>query len=82
MNQLNPLEVQVAGDHYKKLPIQPIHYIHANGLQWAEGEVIKYVTRWRLKGGIDDLRKARHILDMLIELEERKETRIGEGNNG
>jgi len=68
----SPLDVQVAGDHYKKLKIQPVEYIHANGLPFIEGSVIKYVTRWRDKGGVKDLEKARHFLDLLIELEGRK----------
>lgn len=67
----SPLEVQVAGNHYKKLKIQPIEYIHANGIPFAEGSAIKYLTRWRDKGGIKDLEKARHFIDLLIELETR-----------
>lgn len=63
---------QVGGDHYKTLKIQPIEYILANGIGFPEGCVIKYVTRWRSKGGIEDLRKARHFLDLLIEFSERK----------
>lgn len=63
------LDVQQGGDHYKKLKIQPIEFIHANSIPFAEGSVIKYVTRWRDKGGIRDLEKARHFLDLLIELE-------------
>lgn len=70
-NPVNPLAVQVAGDHYKKLKIQPIEFIHANGIPFAEGSVIKYVTRWRDKGGIKDLEKARHFLDLLIDLERK-----------
>lgn len=62
---------QEGGGHYKDLKIQPIEYIHANGIPFAEGSVIKYVTRWRAKGGIKDLEKARHFLDLLIELESR-----------
>lgn len=65
------LDVQEGGDHYKSLPIQPVQYIHANGIPFAEGSVIKYVTRWRDKGGIADLKKARHFLDLLIELESK-----------
>lgn len=60
---------QEGGDHYKGLKIQPIEYMHANGIPFAEGNVIKYVTRWRDKGGIADLKKARHFIDLLIELE-------------
>jgi hypothetical protein len=67
----NPLAHQEGGDHYKKLKIQPIEYIHGNGIPFAEGSVIKYVTRWRDKGGIKDLEKARHFLDLLIDLERR-----------
>ena len=65
------LDVQAGGDHYKKLKIQPIEYIHANGIPFAEGSVIKYLTRWRTKGGVEDLKKARHFIDLLIELETR-----------
>jgi hypothetical protein len=49
-----PLETQVGGDHYKKYRIQPIEYCHANGLGACESYVIKYVTRWKDKGGIQD----------------------------
>ena len=68
---MSALNTQVAGGHYKSLNIQPIEYIHANGIPFAEGSVIKYVTRWRDKGGIADLEKAKHFLELLIELEER-----------
>lgn len=70
----DPLKVQVSGDHYKGCAIQPVEYIHANGLPFIEGCVIKYVTRWRAKGGTKDLEKARHFLDMLINLETKKAT--------
>ena len=65
------LDIQVAGDHYKKLKIQPIEYIHANSIPFAEGCAIKYLTRWREKGGIKDLEKAKHFIELLIELEIR-----------
>jgi hypothetical protein len=67
----NPLATQVGGGHYKKMAIQPVEYVHANGIGYFEGNVIKYVSRWRDKNGIDDLKKARHYLDLLIELETR-----------
>jgi hypothetical protein len=70
---MTALNQQVGGDHYSKLAIQPIEYIHGNKIGFAEGNVIKYVTRWRDKGGIADLKKARHFLDLLIELENREE---------
>lgn len=65
-------DTQVGGTHYKNLGIQPWDYIAANNLGWFEGSIVKYVTRWRTKDGIEDLRKARHILDKLIEVEEAK----------
>jgi hypothetical protein len=64
--------VQVAGSHYKDLRIQPVEYIHANGIGYFEGNVIKYVSRWRAKGGVADLEKAKHYIDLLIELESKK----------
>jgi len=60
---------QVDGDHYKFKCIQPWDYIARNNIGYFEGNVIKYVSRWRDKGGIADLQKARHYLDKLIELE-------------
>lgn len=63
---------QVGGDHYKQA-IQPWDYVAANNLGYFEGNIVKYVTRWRKKGGIEDLKKARHYLDKLIELENNKE---------
>ncbi|EJN31910.1 DUF3310 domain-containing protein [Pseudomonas sp. GM78] len=69
---MSALGKQVSGGHYKSLKIQPIEYIHANGIPFAEGSVIKYVTRWRDKGGIADLEKAKHFLELLIELEQAR----------
>jgi hypothetical protein len=68
---MSALEQQIGGDHYKSLSIQPVEYIHRNGLGFIEGSVIKYVTRWRQKGGVADLEKARHFLDLLIQMEGR-----------
>lgn len=68
MSSNNPLNTQVGGDHYK-LPIQPIQYIHTNNLSYIEGCVIKYITRWRSKNGIEDLNKAIHYIELLKELE-------------
>jgi hypothetical protein len=65
------IDKQVAGSHYKDLPIQPAEYIHANALGYFEGNVIKYVSRWRKKGGVADLEKAKHYIDLLIELEKK-----------
>jgi hypothetical protein len=66
------LDKQESGSHYKDKGIQPIVYIHANNLGFCEGNVVKYVTRWRDKGGEADLRKAIHYLELLIELETRQ----------
>jgi hypothetical protein len=68
---MTPLERQEGGTHYKDLKIQPIEYIHANSIPFAEGSVIKYVTRWRSKNGIADLKKAIHFIELLIALEEQ-----------
>lgn len=66
-------EQQVAGKHYKDKAVQPWDYIYANNLCYFTGNCVKYVSRWKDKGGVDDLKKARHYLDKLIELEEGKE---------
>lgn len=52
--------------HYK-MPIEPIDFILTNGLGFCEGNIIKYVSRYGVKGGLDDLKKARHYIDMLID---------------
>lgn len=66
------LDKQVSGSHYKDKGIQPIVYIHANDLGFCEGNVVKYVTRWRDKGGKADLEKAIHYLELLIQLETKQ----------
>src|SRR3990172_9131240 len=66
----SPLKTQVGGNHYKGLQIQPVEYIQKNKIPFMEGSAIKYLTRWRDKGGIEDLKKAKHFIDMLIEFEE------------
>ena len=67
----SPLDRQVGGDHYKDRGIQPIEYMMSNELGYAEGAVVKYVTRWKDKGGVEDLKKAKHFLEMLIYFVER-----------
>lgn len=62
----DPSKTQVGGDHYLKASIQPWDYIKANNLGFFEGNIIKYITRWRAKDGLQDLKKARHYLDELI----------------
>ena len=62
------LSSQEGGSHYTGGSIQPIEYIHANKLDFFEGNVVKYVTRHKSKGGAEDIRKAIHYLEMLLEL--------------
>lgn len=62
---------QVGGAHYDK-PIQHWDYVVAQNLGYFEGQITKYVSRWRDKNGIEDLKKARHFLDKLIEVEEAR----------
>lgn len=71
-SEKSAFDSQVGGNHYKDMPIQPLAFIVANNIPFLEGNVIKYVVRWKLKHGLQDLMKARHYLDMLIEIEERK----------
>ena len=66
------LSIQIGGNHYTKLSIQPMEYSMANGLNACQHTIIKYVTRYADKNGLEDLKKARHTLDMLIEFEQGK----------
>ena len=68
----NPLNIQVGGNHYKNFVIQPTEYIFMNGIPFIEGNIIKYISRWRTKNGIEDLRKVIHYVELLIHLEEKK----------
>ena len=63
---------QIGGSHYSDMAIQPIEFIHKNNLSFIQGNVIKYVCRYKSKGGIQDLNKAKHYIDLLIEFEEEK----------
>lgn len=67
------LDTQVGGSHYKGFKIQPVEFIHANGIGYMAGNVIKYVSRYKEKNGIEDLKKARHYIDMMIEFEQKAE---------
>lgn len=62
------LDTQVGGTHYQ-LPIQPVEYCQRNQLNYCESNVVKYVTRHNAKNGVEDLKKARHYIDLLIALE-------------
>ena len=64
-----PTDTQVGGNHYQKYKIQPVEFIMKNNVPYVEGNVIKYVMRFRDKNGLEDLLKARQYLDMLIAAE-------------
>jgi hypothetical protein len=70
---MGAFDSQVGGNHYKSFKIQPVEFIHINGLGYIAGNIIKYVCRYKVKNGIEDLRKARHYIDMLIESELKEE---------
>ena len=65
-------DTQVGGVHYIKREMQPWDFIAANELGYFEGNVVKYVSRWRDKGGVQDLHKAAHYLQKLIEISEKE----------
>jgi hypothetical protein len=67
-------DMQVGGDHYMDKSIQPWDYIVANNLGYLEGNIVKYISRWKDKGGVDDLRKAQHYLAKLIEVADGTDT--------
>jgi len=68
------IDVQEGGSHYKDMPIQVVTFCMANGIGFMEGSAIKYLCRWQKKNGIQDLKKARHFIDLLIEYEEEKKS--------
>ena len=67
------LNTQVGGNHYQKLTIQPVEFIVKNNIPFLEANVIKYVVRYKDKNGLEDLNKAKHYLEMLIENYDTKE---------
>ena len=72
------LEAQQGGNHYQQGTIQPIEYIHANDLNFFEGNCIKYVTRARRKGSpVEDLKKALHYIQLQLKLEHDIDSKIG-----
>ena len=66
---MTALDTQIAGSHYKDLAIQPVEFIVKNHIPFIEGNVIKYVVRHRAKNGAQDIRKAIHFLELLLEME-------------
>lgn len=65
----SPLHQQEGGDHYRLQAIQPVQYIHANNIPYMEGNVVKYITRHRSKGGAEDIRKAIHYCQLILQME-------------
>ena len=55
--------------HYKKCGIEPVEYIHANGLDFNEGSIVKYISRHRNKNGAEDIRKIKDYCDIILELD-------------
>lgn len=72
--QETALHTQIGGNHYKSLVIQPVEYIVANDIGYCEGAIIKYITRYESKGGIQDLEKIKHFVDLLIQLKYKGDT--------
>lgn len=68
----NPLTEQVGGSHYKNMKIQPVEFIMANDLNFLEGNVVKYICRYKQKGGVEDLNKVIHYTRLLIEQIEKE----------
>ena len=74
-------EEQVGGRHYIEKPIQPWDYIIANKMGYLEGNIIKYVSRYKDKNGLEDLIKAAHYLDKLIEVTRSENERVSKAAN-
>lgn len=70
---MNALEKQIGGSHYKNLKIQPVTFIEQNQMSFLEGCIIKRICRWKNKNGIEDLNKAKHEIDLLIQLTQQDE---------
>jgi hypothetical protein len=66
---MSNLDAQEGGDHYKNMAIQPVEFIAANKIQFLDGCVIKRVCRHRAKNGAEDIKKAIHELNLILELE-------------
>jgi hypothetical protein len=69
MTTSSALETQIAGSHYKNFTIQPVEYIVKNSIPYLEGNVIKYVSRHLEKGGKEDIKKAIHYLQLILEFD-------------
>ena len=72
------LDEQVGGDHYKKLVVQPVEFISTINANFFQGNVIKYITRYKDKNGIKDLEKAKHYLELMRELKPQTDTKLSQ----
>lgn len=68
-NPATALDRQVGGNHYKDQPIQHVEFCQRNKIPWCESAAIKYIIRHRKKNGKEDIKKAIHYLELLLELE-------------
>jgi len=71
-------ETQVGGEHYKDKAIQPWDYISSNNMGYLAGCIVKYVSRYEDKNGLEDLEKAKHFLEKLIEVEQSRTPTIAQ----
>lgn len=80
---MKPSEKQIGGDHYRNKKIQPKDYAMANDFNYFQTLILRYITRYKDKDGIEDLKKGRHTFDLLIEYEEQngKEKGTEEASN-
>lgn len=62
-------DIQIGGTHYNKYAIQPTEFIHKNDIGFVQGNILKYIIRYKDKNGIEDLKKAKHYIDLLIEMD-------------
>ena len=72
---MSALDTQVGGEHYKDMVIQPVEFIQKNRIGFVEGNIIKYICRWRAKNGLEDLHKVKHYIDLLIDIESSEAVR-------
>ena len=74
--------LDIGPKHYKNCTIEPIEFILANKLSFLEGNIIKYICRYKDKGGIQDLEKAQHYLQFLLEVEQGRIKELSIEDNG
>ena len=78
----DPYDTQVGGNHYQTMKIQPAEFINKNEMKFAEGNAIKYICRHVNKGGLQDLEKAKHYIDMIIERDYADEAKNSSVDSG